>query len=307
MIFRTTGIILFLSAVIMLPSTQLKAQQDIVGGVKGMFEVTPTLGLNSFFGDIGGTRGEGEPFIKDFTGQTASLFGGLSVMYHPSYAFGVKAGINFTSVNAADSLINNEGGQERWRYYRNLSFRSSILEAYIGLEIYPRMIFEKEAELHIVEPFVGVGVGVFNFNPTAELNGQVVELQPLSLEGQGFEEYPDRAKYKLTQIYIPYSVGAKYYINNRFSISSGLQFRRTSTDYIDDISTTYIDPILFDKYLPFEQADLARQLYSRSIRPEKVKPDLEKADAKDNDSYTTFFFSLNIRLGDYFRFKNGYR
>ncbi len=287
--------------------TTINAQENIIGGVKGMFEISATLGANSFLGDIGGTRGEGAPFIKDFTASTTSLLGGASIMYHPTYWCGIKAGINFTSVNAADSLIKNEGGQERWRYYRNASFRSSITEAYFGVEIYPWMMFENEAELHVIEPFVGVGAGVFNFNPTAELNGQVVELQPLSLEGQGFEEYPDREPYQLTQFYIPYSLGVKFYLDNRFSLSTGIQFRKTFTDYIDDISTTYIDPVLFDSYLTLDQANQARQLYSRSLRPEKVKPGGEKANANSNDTYSTIFLSVNIRLGEYFRNNNGYK
>lgn len=287
--------------------TSVKAQKNLIGGLKGMFELSATLGANSFLGDIGGTRGEGAPFIKDFTARTTSLIGGASIMYHPTYWCGLKAGINFTSVNAADSLIKNEGGQERWRYYRNASFRSSIKEAYFGVEIYPWMMFEKEAELHLIEPFIGVGAGMFQFNPTAELNGQVVELQPLSLEGQGFEEYPDRQPYKLTQLYIPYSLGVKFYFDNRYSLSTGIQFRKTFTDYIDDISTTYIDPVLFDRYLTLDQANLAKQLYSRNIRPEKVRPDGEKANASNNDSYSSIFLSINIRLGDYFGINNGYK
>lgn len=281
-------------------SNNTYAQDNFIGGVKGMFEISLTGGANSFFGDIGGTRGEGAAFVKDFTTRTTTMLGGGSLMYHPTFWCGIKAGVNVTSVNAADSLIRNEGGQERWRYYRNASFRSSIMEAYLGLELYPLMMFEKDVELHILEPFIGIGAGVFKFNPTAELNGRQIELQPLGLEGQGSNEYQERQPYKLTQFYIPYSIGAKLYFNNKLSLSGGIQFRKTFTDYIDDISTTYVDPIIFDSYLTSENADLARQLYSRSIRPEKVKPGGEKANALDNDSYTTIFLSLNIRIGNYF-------
>lgn len=302
----TRNLIYTVASILILHRTNISAQNDVIGGIKGMFELSATIGANSFFGDIGGTRGEGAAFIKDYTTRTTTLLGGGSLTFHPAFWCGIKVGINVTSVNAADSLIKNENGQERWRYYRNASFNSTITEAYLGLELYPLMMFEKEVELHILEPFIGIGAGVFKFNPTAELNGQQVELQPLGLEGQGSSEYPERQPYKLTQFYVPYSFGAKLYINNIFSFSGGIQFRKTFTDYIDDISTTYVDPIIFDSYLNVEQADLARQLYSRSIRPDKVKPGGEKANSSNNDSYTTIFLSLNIRLGDYFR-NSGYK
>ncbi|MEI2711690.1 MAG: hypothetical protein V9E96_22150 [Chitinophagaceae bacterium] len=36
--------------------------------------------------------------------------------------------------------------------------------------------------------------------------------------------------------------------------------RYTFTDYVDDVSTTYIDPNLFAKYLPKEQVPIAQQM-----------------------------------------------
>ena len=72
--------------------------------------------------------------------------------------------------------------------------------------------------------------------------------------------------------------------------------RHTFTDYLDDISTTYIDPARVDNYLPPDQATLAKQLYSTSIRPEKVKPNILKADPNDKDTYLTFFLTLSVRL-----------
>ena len=127
-------------------------------------------------------------------------------------------------------------------------------------------------------------------------------------------EYPDRKPYKLLQFYIPVTIGMKIYIYNNFAVSAGFIFRKTFTDYIDDIHTTYIDPALFDKYLSTvstptlsgnSPAYMARQLYSRSITPWKVKPNIFKANPKDNDSYTTMFFTLSWRFGGGGRFYYG--
>lgn len=264
--------------------------------VQGKSEFNIVGGANNFLGDLGGTQGIGKDGLKDFTLKTIRPLLGISLSYNWQHWMAVKGGINITTVAGADSLIKNNGGEERWRYYRNLSFRSSIIEAFVGADLYPLLMLNSEKEITALAPFVGIGIGAFHFNPQAQLNGSYVDLQPLRLEGQGFTEYPDRKPYKLTQLYIPISFGVKYYMNNQMAISLGAQFRKTFTDYIDDISTTYIDPNLFDSYLTADQALIAKQLYSRSLTPGKVKPDIEKADVTDKDSYVTFFFSLSFRL-----------
>lgn len=268
-------------------------------------ELNITLGANNFLGDLGGNLGIGRPGAKDYMFKTIRPLVGVAFTNYRTSWLGIRGGINFSSVNGADSLITNEGGYERWRYYRNLSFRSSIVEANINADIYPLMIVNKRVEIMQIAPFITVGVGAFHFNPKTKYNGNWVDLQPLSLEGQGFAEYPDRKPYKLTQIYIPISLGVKYYINNTYALSFGATFRHTWTDYIDDISTTYIDPTLFYKYLPADKAGLAYNLYSRSLTPSKVKPGVEKAHHYDNDSYVTVFAMLSIRLSKGVRFYYG--
>ena len=186
---------------------------------------------------------------------------------------------------------------ERWRYYRNLSFRSNVFEATATYTFYPMMfLYRKKIELFRINPYVSAGIGVMHFNPKANLNGEWYALQPLRLEGQGFQEYPEKQPYKRTAIFIPVNVGVKYYFNNRLALSAGMMMRKTFTDYMDDVSTTYVDPALFDKYFTPEKAAIAKQLYSRSLTPWKVKPDVVKADNSDKDSYTTFYLRLSIRL-----------
>ena len=262
-------------------------------------------GANAFFGDLGGNHGAGKPFIKDFNKSVTRPLYGISLNYFKYSWLSVKAIVDYTNVFGADSLITNSGDAERWRYYRNLSFRSHIIEGSINAEVYPVMLFDKDIEVHTFSPYVGLGVGLFHFNPQANYQGNWVDLKPLRLEGEGFAEYPDRKPYKLLQVYIPVTFGLKVYVNNTFAVSAGFIFRKTFTDYIDDIHTTYIDPTLFDKYLSAPQAALAKQLYSRSITPWKVKPNILKANPNDNDSYTTLFLTLSVRFGGGAKFYYG--
>ena len=286
-------------------SAQFSTDNSELNSIEGRWEISATIGANNFMGDLGGNKGKGKPFAKDYMFKTMQPLAGISAERFMSNWLGLKIGFNYTAVDGADSLINNTGDLERWRWYRNLSFFSTVFEGYIAADIFPVMLFDKVSEIHKVSPFIGIGVGFFHFKPQAPLNGKWIDLQPLNLEGQGFSEYPDRKPYKLTQLYIPINLGVKYYINEKYSFSIGVNFRHTSTDYIDDISTTYIDPTLFDKYLTPDNATLAKQLYSRSLTPWKVKPDLIKAKSSDNDTYVTMFFTLSIRFKRYYDFYYG--
>jgi len=122
-------------------------------------------------------------------------------------------------------------------------------------------------------------------------------LQPLHTEGQGFPEYPDRKEYKLTQMEIPMGFGFKYYLKENMFIGLEVLHRKLFTDYVDDVSTNYIDPIYFNQNLSPANAALARQLnyrgtYTWATRPADVVGE-QRGDPKQNDAY----FSTILRLG----------
>ncbi len=148
-------------------------------------------------------------------------------------------------------------------------------------------------------PYGIIGVGVYHFNPkTQDNNGNWVALQPLHTEGQGFPEYPDRKVYKLTQMEMPIGFGFKYYLKENMFIGIEVLHRKLFTDYVDDVSTNYIDPIYFNQYLSPANAALARQLNYRgtyswaTTRPSSIVGE-KRGDPKQNDAY----FSTILRLG----------
>ena len=120
---------------------------------------------------------------------------------------------------------------------RNLSFSTSIKEAYLGLEI-----TILDMSVGRFTPYIYGGVAVFHFNPwTLDKNGVKTFLKPLSTEGQGIAQYPEQQPYKLTQLSIPVGVGAKFAVSDNFSIGIEFNQRKTFTDYIDDVSSNYVD------------------------------------------------------------------
>jgi hypothetical protein len=99
-------------------------------------------------------------------------------------------------------------------------------------------------------PYISLGVGAFSYDPYAYLQGQKYFLRPLGTEGQGSNLYPDRKPYSSMALCIPFGVGIKYALNDRFNIAFEITHRFTNTDYLDDVSKTYVDPAVFPPIPP---------------------------------------------------------
>jgi hypothetical protein len=144
----------------------------------------------------------------------------------------IRAGLTYAMVGAADRFSNLQS-----HILRNLSFETKIVEFSTVAEYYVFNLYEQK-----YSPYVFGGLAVFHFNPYSyDVNGQKVYLRPLSTEGEGLPQYPDRKPYSLTQMAIPFGGGIKYALNDNLRIGLELGIRKLFTDYLDDVSTTYAD------------------------------------------------------------------
>jgi hypothetical protein len=285
------------------------------GEKTSFFEAGITLGPSNFLGDLGGNMGEGTNGFKDNNFKVTKLTYGLWVSYQPNEWFGVRLALNKGTLEGDDAIIKGKGGAEEARRYRNSNFRSKLNEAFLVAELYPTVFFEYEPTdiFHKLRPYALAGVGVFNFNPQGldPSSGQWVDLQPLRTEGQGFPEYPGRAPYKLTQINVPWGVGVKYFLSESVNLSLEVIRRVTFTDYIDDVSTQYIDPAAFYSNLPLAQAQLAERMANKSGDPAnpatRYQPGMKRGEEKNNDSYYSVGIKLGFRLGTGDRWGNSTR
>ena len=270
----------------------------------GKLEVGLGLGPSFFLGDLGGSYGVGKPFIKDLDLPLTKFSKGLFLNIYPSEWFGIRLAANQSYLEGDDNKVDLRGGREFSRWRRNQYFQSKVTEIYLGVEIYPTVMLERYDGLKgKFRPYGIAGVGAFHFNPKGyyypnpsnQNVKQLVELKPLHLEGQGFAEYPTRKEYKLTQLEIPMGAGFKYYIKENVYVGIEVLHRKTFTDYIDDVSTKYVDPIYFQKYLNPADVPIATQLYNRESFRNITRPTTgrQRGDSKEMDS----FFSTIIRFG----------
>lgn len=290
------------TACLLLLSVLTNAQS--ISFADGKYELGLGLGPSFFLGDLGGGKGIGKPFIKDLDLPLTKFSKGVFLNIYPAEWLGFRLAFNQSFLEGSDDEVNLSGGREFARWRRNQYFQSKVSEAYFGIEIYPTVFLEQyDGLLGKFRPYGITGVGAFHFNPKGyyypDPNNpnvkQLVELKPLRLEGQGMAEYPNRKEYKLTQLEIPMGAGFKFYIKENMYIGLEVLHRKTFTDYIDDVSTSYIDPIYFSQYLDPADVPIAYQLHNREPFRNITRPYVgrQRGDSKEMDS----FFSTVLRFG----------
>jgi hypothetical protein len=266
-----------------------------------VIELGANFGVMNSLTDIGGRKGVGKKLIKDIVWKNAKPAFGFYAMAMYQNKLGLRLEGTFGEVKGYDSILKSVKTTTNGRYERNLSFKSKIADFQLGLEIHPLMFRDfEEHDPPRLSPYLVAGVGYFSFDPQANLNGQWYALQPLHTEGQGFAEYPDRKEYKLSQVNFAAGLGVKYELNSMFNARLEINHRFLMTDYLDDVSTNYIDPNVFYNHLPVNQAAIAQQLYNRKheINPGDItNVGDQRGNPEDNDAYFTIQLKLGMTLG----------
>lgn len=269
---------------------------------QGALEAGITIAPSNFLGDLGGNAGKGEPFLKDNNLSMTRLIAGAHISYHPAEWYAIRLAVNYGSIAGEDSVIKGKGGMEEARKIRNLNFKSKIAEVYLAAEWYPTTFFEEDPSdrLHKLRPYVLAGVGLFHFDPRGKdpRTGAWIRLKELHTEGQGFPELAGRKNYSLTQVNIPLGIGIKYFLTDHVSLGFDIITRKTFTDYIDDVSTNYIDNNLFYKNLPLSVAVVADRMYDKSAGSANRNAGEKRGTSGHNDAYYAAGIKLNIRFGD---------
>lgn len=288
--------LLFTFLIILITTQTLYGQYYSRRWKKERLEYHIGLGGSNFLGDLGGKDAIGTNDFQDLEmSQTRfSISTGLRYRWKPRvYVNGI---FTYGKLSGRDNLT-----QEFFRSYRNLSFKTDIYEFTLNGEYALireslghryRLMGVRGRRGYDYSFYIFAGVGVFHFDPKTKLDGVWYRLKPLSTEGQGFVE--GRKDYKLTQLCLPVGFGMRYAFNRKLGIGFRYGLRKTFTDYIDDVSTTYVDPqILLENRGPISVA-----LADRSDKnfPYITKPGEQRGDPRDKDSYMFFEFSISYKL-----------
>ena len=276
--FRT----LLLLTVTSLSSLFVSAQREAVVQ-EGEFGVG--IGAGHYFGDLNTRAHINRPKIAA-TAFFRKNFGNYIAL---------RVGASFAQLGYSD-IYNTHNDYMK---ARNLSFNSNVWELALQGDFNFFRFMPGEPGYNFT-PYITFGIGVFNYDPFAMLAGQKYFLRPLNTEGQGNALYPDRKPYGSMAFCVPIGAGFKYSINENINVGFELVHRVTGTDYLDDVSTTYVDPSVFPP-LPDGSPSPAYLLHDRSYElgePIGI-PGRQRGISTQKDQFITGIFYISFNLQSY--------
>jgi len=243
------------------------------------------LGGSNYFGDLNPNYGF----------QHARYSGGIFLKYNFSNYIALKLAGNYAYIGYNDKYATNY-----YQKLRNLNFKSHIYETALQAEFnffqYDIGDFD-----HRFTPYITLGIGLFHYNPFTIYNKERYDLRPLGTEGQNYEEYASR-RYSSTAICFPIGCGIKYWINHGMTFGFEIANRSTTTDYIDDVSTTYVGADKFNDNTPTPYPVPAAVLQDRSTEVSETPIGIEgrqRGVSKTWDKYMMMQFTLSFRFPTY--------
>jgi hypothetical protein len=279
--FVVPMIIGMFSALALFSGTPLSAQESIVQ--EGEFGIG--AGAAHYFGDLN-TKAR-----LNRAKLAASIF------FRKNFGnyIALRIGASFAQLGYSDQY----NGHNQYMYSRNLSFNTKVWELTLQGDFNFFRFMPGEPEYSFT-PYITFGAGIFSYDPYAYLRGEKIFLRPLGTEGQGTSLYPDRKQYNSMGICIPFGGGVKYSFNDRINIGFEVLHRFTNTDYLDDVSKTYVDPAAFPPN-PDGSPSNGLLLTDRSYEiGEGIGiPGRQRGNSKQKDQFVTAMFHITFNLQSY--------
>ena len=243
-----------------------------------------SMGAANYLGDMGGKEKTRRNFVADMKmAETRYDFGGFA-RYKFNQRFSVKTELSYLRIAGNDALSTNVG-----RHARNLNFTNNIFE----LAITPQVTFYENNDLGSsykfrlgFKAYAFAGVGFYHHNPKTTYKDEKVALAPLKTEG---------VKYSLWQFNIPVGTGFYFTMRKKHRIGFEYNWRLCFTDYLDDVSTKYVDPKTLSSSTAVALANRTGEL--GNAIPGDVKgfftPGHKRGDPSHKDNYMTMMVNYS--------------
>jgi hypothetical protein len=165
---------------------------------------------------------------------------------------------------------------------RGLNFTSTITD-FAAIMEFNFLDYYTGSRRHRWSPFIFAGVGVFLFDPISD----GVNLRDVGTEGQN-DDFNKRSPYNLYSFTMPFGFGLKFSLGQKFGLGVEWGMRKTLTDYIDDVSTTY--------YLQGDQIDPGNTEEMLSDPTLLHSPNDERGNPRTKDWYNFFGITLTYKF-----------
>jgi hypothetical protein len=244
------------------------------------------VGGTNYYGDINQTQG------FDY----ARYGGGVFLKHNFNPYIGLKLAANYGKIGGADKY--NKNSFER---LRNLSFENDIYELSFQSE-FNFLYYEPGDFDHRWTPYITLGIGEFYHNPYTYFNGAKYYLKPLGTEGQNYAKYAYRKYSNYNTTFIS-GMGFKFWMKGAMTMGLEAGYRFTNTDYLDDVSATYVGDNLFpapDPPLPYPYPNIELQDRSGELGGAKLGvAGRQRGVSSTKDQYLFAHLFVSFRLAEY--------
>jgi hypothetical protein len=299
-------------------------------------EIYFSTGTSNFLGDLGGRPRDGSDYSPaDLNFNQSRTAFGVGFRYRLTKIFNVSGNFDYLIVKGDDANIKIDPNDPttQFRYKRNLNFKSNIFE--LSARVEAGLQKTKKGGGHygmqrnygkyknINQGVFGfIGIGVFYFNPKGKAtvrnaagisnqSNDYIALRPLHTEGQGLPGGPKQ--YSRVSVSIPIGVYYKLTIKKKWSFGAELCFRKTFTDYIDDVGGNYYDPValrsaygdrtvaMADPYIPSTIPGDYEPPYDPKLQQWGAHATVDGVAAKRGDKQKDSFISFQVKVGYIFK------
>lgn len=182
------------------------------------FSLIAGTGMTAYFGELNDNNRIRQEFSNFSLGLEARLLSRVAARAEVIYY-----SLEGDDIYAEDSSFNRQ---------RNLSFFSRNFEANLQGILFLRKYRGDYFKRWDFDPYMGLGVGIITYNPTAELNSVTYKLRDLETEGVAYGQFA---------LVLPLTFGVKLRVNEFVNFNMELGYRYAFTDYLDDVSTVFIE------------------------------------------------------------------
>ncbi len=239
--------------------------------------LTAGTGSSTYYGELSnpGTLVKFQPNVN------------VGIQTYVSPRINLRAELNWFVLQGSDAQANNIG-----RKLRDLSFRSSCFE----LSATGAINLFSNGNRYYRRPSVNIyaftGIGLLYFNPKADYKGKSYALEPLHTEG---------VSYSRVVPVIPIGLGFRIKTGPNTNIVFEGGYRKTFTDYLDDVSNKYTAPSSNPIVAYFQNPN--NPAYNPAATGDTNN--FNAGSKRGNPSKTDSYFLLNVKIEYYLPFDSG--
>ena len=230
--------------------------------------LTVGTGTSSYLGEL---TNDG-----DYLQANPNFHAGLQMYITNKIAF--RSEVSWFQTSGDDAKASVESG----RNGRNLSFISNNFEiSGVGIvNLYPqgRSFYQRPA----FNVYGFLGIGVLYFNPTTTYQGTKYQLAP---------QHTELTSYSQVAFVIPMGLGLRFKVGPFMNLAFEGGYRKTFTDYLDDVSTVHHDAASYPNALSYALSDRRPEV---GLAP-KAEGDI-RGNPKTNDAYILYSVKIEYYL-----------